>query len=109
MSERAELLDSPGALIDVDEGAYPGGGVYVSWKAGTGLREMAMQAVIDHRFDDPALQRSGQISEIMVDAFTGLLRTCGYEVTLADPPDDLRPYTVPILATPDGERLPRFG
>ncbi len=101
-------MDESGAFVEVDDGRYPGGGVYLTWRASFALREAAMASVMDHRFDDPSIHRSGDISRIMLDALAVLLRSQDFEVVPADPPDDLRPLTLRILALPGGEHLPRF-
>ena len=109
LSEVVDCIDEPGARVEVDDGRDPGGGVYLSWKAGRALRETARASVMNHQFEDASIRRTGEISRIMADAMAELLRTQDYDVVWADPPDDLRPYTLRILALPGGERLARFG
>ncbi|WP_394613941.1 hypothetical protein JNUCC0626_29165 [Lentzea sp. JNUCC 0626] len=90
-----------GVELDIDLGADDEGGVHVIWKAQPHLREAAVNAVEQGNFDDPAIWRSGEITQIMGDAIFEILRAAGFGV---EKPGDnsMRTFSVQVTSSPEG-------
>jgi hypothetical protein len=54
-----------GAVVEVDPFADDSGGEWVYWKAHPALSDAAADAVEQGRLDDPAIQRSGTVKQVM--------------------------------------------
>jgi hypothetical protein len=62
-----------GAVVEVDPFADDSGGVWVYWQAHPSLSDAAAGAVQRGRLDDPAIQRSGAVKQVMQAALLALL------------------------------------
>jgi hypothetical protein len=87
------VLDSSltaGAHVYVDRLADSGGGVCVSWKTHFVLRTAAIEALRQHRFDDPSIHLRGKVAEVMLDAMAEILTAAGFSV--AKDVNDMAPF-----------------
>ncbi|MEW1550635.1 hypothetical protein [Streptomyces tsukubensis] len=87
-----------GAEIDVDTGADESGGIYVTWSTNSRLSLAAALAVQQGRFDDPAIQHSGTVKQIMRKAIFELLQSARFGVEESD--DEMRPLSIRVTASP---------
>lgn len=91
-----------GAMIEVDTGADAAGGVWVTWHADSRLRLAAAAAVQQGCVADPMIQRSGTITQIMLDALRAILAARGFGVV--QEPDDMRPLWDQVVSPASGTR-----
>lgn len=87
-----------GAELEVDDGADPAGGVFVSWTASPRLQACTIRAFRLQRLDDPLLRHSAQIEAAMMQAMAVILTSAGFTVQDAD--DDCRPYHLRVISGP---------
>ena len=85
-----------GAFVDVDP--FTNGGVFVSWEAAEAVTVPAMDAVEAGRTEDPAIERSGGISLIMIGAIAALLTSAGFSVIQTT--NEYRPLDLEVTAGP---------
>jgi hypothetical protein len=85
-----------GAVVEVDPVADDSGGVWVSWQVHPRLSDAAADAVHQGRLDDPAIQRSGAVKQVMQTALLALLGGAGYQVE--DPGHEYRPFQLRVVA-----------
>lgn len=96
-------LSVSGAEIDVDSGDDAGKGVYVFWHPHPAVADAAAGCVQRRQFSDPVVDHSGRISLHMKDTIISILASAGFEVE--ESRDDLRPFTVRVIAGPPGSKL----
>jgi hypothetical protein len=85
-----------GAVVEVDPFADDSGGVWVHWQAHPSLSDAAAGAVQRGHLDDPAIQRSGAVKQVMQAALLALLGGAGYQVE--DPGHEYRPFQLRVVA-----------
>lgn len=90
-----------GVLVKVDPlDDESGGGVVVNWNTHFMLRSAAMDALSEGQRDDPAINYSGTVSKIMLDAVADILETAGY--TLLRDYNDMSPYSILVTGQERG-------
>jgi hypothetical protein len=94
-----------GAVVGVDPFADDSGGVWVFWKTHPTLSDAAADAVQQGRLDDPAIQRSGAVKQVMQAALLALLGGAGYQVE--DPGHEYRPLQLRVVCAAAGRPASR--
>jgi hypothetical protein len=90
--------EGPGAEFEVDFGDDDAGGVWVSWNPDERWTRASSESMLAGRLDDPVIERSGRVTEIMRDAMIAILAQAGYAVEPSD--DDMRPLALRVNAGP---------
>jgi hypothetical protein len=89
-------VEDGGTVVEVDPVADDSGGVWVYWQVHPSLSDAAADAVQLDRLDDPAIQRSGAVKQVMQAALLALLGGAGYQVE--DPGHEYRPFQLRVVA-----------
>jgi hypothetical protein len=87
-----------GAVVEVDDGADMGGGVFAGWSASPRLRECTGRAFSLRLLDDPLLRHSSQVGAAMMRAMAAILASAGF--TVQDANDACRSHQLRVVSGP---------
>ena len=73
------------------------------WHPHHAVADAAADCIQRRQFSDPVIERSGTISLHMMAAIINILTSAGFEAE--ESRDDLRPFTVHVIAGPPGGKL----
>jgi hypothetical protein len=91
-----DLPRPSGAEISIDYGANEMGGVFVDWRTGAALSNAVMEAAMERRNDDPAIELYMSVKLAMRDAMIKVLEASGFEVNPIDD-YDMRPPAIHVI------------